>query len=367
MKNTLYFLTTILLFSCSTNKGDNVVNVSFSTENADFVSWLDIFPDMEMIRLTGEQMPILSPMSILIFRNNIYYVIDPFNTKKVHRFDQKGSYLNSIGSFGRGPNEYLYITDVMIDKHDNVMIYSGVRQGVLLTYSPNGALISRVEIPKAPQRYISLNGYHYHYMGNGSNMDYQLYVKNDNGQTVGQFLPSSTVPTVQHRGTFSLYGETLIFCPPDDNNIYQIHNGKMEVRYRFDFGKYNLPDEYYRINNQTDFYDYLESKTVTYKNSFDENDHCAIFVVYNMTNGVDMKFVMGILHKQKNIWRWFNWNPDNDFIFFMLFDGEYAYFTADPTLLKQTPGMTDRFPLLNTVTDNEGVVILRSKTSTANL
>ena len=366
MKKFFYLSFIILLFSCSSNKGDNIITATFPAEGTDVISWLDLFPDMEMIRLTGEHMPMLSPWVGLIVRDNNIYVIDPFHTKKVHRFDRNGLYLNSIGSNGRGPNEYLYLTDMMVDNHGNISIYSGMGQGVLLTYSPNGELINRFEIPNAPQRVVSLNGFNYHYMGNGTGMDYQLYVTDKNWEIVGQYLPSFTVPTLQHSGTFSLYGESLNLCPPDDNNIYQLQNGKMEVKYRFNFGTYNLPDEHYRLNGFPELIDYLTSNTVVNKNAFYENKHCAILEL-NIMKGIEYSAALGLLNKQKNVWKWFNWTPDEDFIFFRHFDDEYAYFTADLVQMKQTPGLIGRFPDLNLVTDNEGMVILRSKTKNLNL
>ena len=293
----------------------------------------------------------------------MYYSIDPRHTQQVHRFNQNGKYLNSIGSYGRGPNEYIYLTDVMVDHHGNIGIYS-VGTGVLLTYSPEGLFLERIELPYSPERFASLNGFHYHYMGMvGSGMDYRLYVTDNSGQTVGTFIPSPAAPAVPNAQTFSLSGSTLNLCPAEGNDIYHLNDGKMEVAYNFDFGAHNIPDEYYTCSGYSELLDFLV-KGLALKQVFYENRHCAILGV-SMDTDKESRFIYGILNRQKNVWRWFNWNEDDFFLQYL--DNEYAYFTASPEEMKQIPGMTERFPLLNRLTDNDDMVILKCKTATINL
>ena len=372
MKKTLYLSLIILLSSCSPNKGENIIKVSFPAPGTDLVSWLDIFPDMELIPLTGEQLPMISCHALLIVHNNIYYVIDQYQTKKIYRFNQNGIYLNSIGTHGRGPKEYLYMTDVMIDNDGNISIFSS-GGNILLTYSPDGTFLERRELSYTPHRFISHNGFNYHYYGNGSGnygddsgKDYQLYVTDESGKTVGEFLPSLPVYPLPNTHTFTLYGNTLNFCPTDDNNIYQLKDGKMEISYSFDFGAFNIPDEYY----QSDLYAVAElftKKEIAMKSGFFENRHSAILEVFIEKMMSGLRVIYGILNKRTNEWKWFNFKVEDDFFLFRYLDDEYAYFTAEPESLKQLPGMTDRFPVLKTITENDGLVILRGKTNSIKL
>jgi len=363
MKKAFYISAIVLLFSCSTNRGSSVINALIPDEGKNIMSWLDVFPDIEMIRLTGEQLPVISPYAPLVVRDNIYYVVDRYASQQIHRFDQNGKYLNSIGSRGRGQNEYISMVDVMVDSHGNINVYSGHGDRTLLTYSSDGILLEREILPYASLRFASLNGFNYHYVGIYSK--YQLYVTDNSGQVKELFPSSSRAPIFPNFQTFSLCDNALYFCPPDGNDIYQLQNGKIEVKYRFDFGVYNIPDEYYKCNNEADLIDFMRYHTVAFKDAFYENKYCAILQL-SILSGMEGWFAYGILNKQKNVWRWFNGNQD-DFMFFRYLDEEYAYFTADPELMKQTPGMIQRFPLLNTLTDNDNIVILRCKMASANL
>ena len=69
MKKLFYIICMTLLFSCSTKQEDNsIINVSFPAEGVEFVSWFDTFPDVEVIYLTGEGMPVLPVYSNFIVR-----------------------------------------------------------------------------------------------------------------------------------------------------------------------------------------------------------------------------------------------------------------------------------------------------------
>lgn len=312
--------------------------------------------------------------SNLVVRGGIYYVIDQATTRQVHRFDKDGKYLNSIGAFGRGPNEYLDMTDVMVDNKGNVSIYSK-DLGVVLTYSPDGVCLDRKELPYATERFISHQGFNYHYVGTASYQykgaaanpgDYRLYVTDNNGQTVGKYLPSQAAPALPNMQTFSLNGKNLYLCPTEGNDIYQLENGKIQTKYSFDFGEYNLPGEYYECANLGAIGEFLKDKTVASKLDFWENSQCTILEGMRQTGFMAFNPFCGIQDIKRGIWKWFNFKLDS-FIFFRYLDNDYAYFIADPEMIKQLPGLTERFPRLNTLTINDGMVFFKAKTKNVRL
>jgi len=373
MQKIFYFTFIALLFSCSTNKGEGVIDVkaSFPEVGTNFVSWLDIFPDIEMIPLTGEQAPMLSPQACrLSIHNGDYYVADPSHTQKTHRFDQNGKYLNSIGVQGRGPEEYTSILDFMVDDQGNVVIHP-YGEDVLVIYSQDGTFLERRELPLEPYTFFSFDGFDYNYVGvvgDGS----QLYVTDNSGQVVGEFLPQLTsVPYwFSNIHMFSAYDNGVNFCPAEDNSVYRLKDGKMEVKYRFDFGDYAITDEYYKKDMDA-LSGFLLSNTIAYKGGFLENGHCAVLYVA-ILGKVNPEpfwptFVMGVLDKKKDLWKWFGWDDYNSMQTPLYFDEEYTYILASAELMREMPGLTERFPLLNTVTESNDTVILKCKTKSIKL
>ena len=106
-----------LLASCSSNS-EHLIKVLYSDADGTSIFTEDLFSNMEMIHFTGEQCPILSSGVNLIVRNNIYYIADPY-TERVYSFNQHGEHLNNIGSKGRGPDEYITISEMSVNDQGN--------------------------------------------------------------------------------------------------------------------------------------------------------------------------------------------------------------------------------------------------------
>ena len=370
MKKVFYFAFFALLFSCSTDKEIKTVKVSFPEAGTNFISWLDIFPDVEMIALTGEHAPMFAQRCHLFIHDNVYYVADFAHTNKVHRFDRDGRYLNSIGTQGRGPEEYTSLYDVLVDNRGNVVVHPfGAGEGAVIVYSQDGIFLEKIEHPYISQKFFSHNGFNYHYTGVYTDQEYRLYVTDNNGQTVGEFLPQPPSAPLNYPNfqTFSLYNDAVSFCPPEGDDIYRLKDGKMEVKYRFDFGNYHITDEYYKAGPVT-LRDFLASNTIAIKESFSENGHCAVlFVTIQGAIELPPTFVMGVLDKKKDLWRWFNWDESNFMQIPLYFDEGHVYFLASAELMREEPGLAERFPLLNTISEGNDTVILKCRTDSVKL
>ena len=359
MKKILYLCFIALLFSCSADNEIKAVKVSFPEAGTNIISWLNIFPDAEVIALTGEQLPMFGTYCKFIVDDSNYYIMN-VATQRIHRLDLNGRYLNSIGAQGRGPEEYTFIQDVTLDNHGNISVQP-IGEYALVTYSPDGTFLGRRELPYRG-RYFSHNGFNYHFVGLNTDQDYQLYVTDSNSQTIGEFLPQppfSPFPFPPFR-PFSLYDNTVNFCPAEGNDIYQLKDGKMEVKYRFDFGSYGITDEYYK-KTIDELFASVSSNPIVYKYDFNESKYCAVLqtVIQGDVN-LDPIGGYGVLDKKNDVWKWFNFVSDS--IYFVYLDDEYAYLLASAELMREMPGLTERFPLLNTVTESNDTVILKCKT-----
>lgn len=74
-----------------------------------------------------------------IFDNSIY-ILDTRGQKKVLKFNMDGHYINSYGSLGKGPGEYLMLDDFDIDENGQIFIYSRNTQKLYI-YNQSGKFI----------------------------------------------------------------------------------------------------------------------------------------------------------------------------------------------------------------------------------
>ncbi len=362
------------MISCTFNSNENSrIKVDFPAENAEKISWFDLFEEMEIVQLSGENKPMFHLVSNMIVTDNAYYIIDPNATNQVHRFDKNGKFLNSIGNFGRGPEEYLDMTDVMLDTEGNVCIWSQFSEA-LFTYSPDGVMLNKKTLPYATERYFSHNGFNYHYIGtagwhyegnNANPKDYKLIITDADNAPVGQYLEgnSHSVPNLQ---TFTLIENQLYLCPNEGNEVYAVNGSEIEPKYFFDFGEYNMPKEFYEITDMKEVMARMMEMTVVNKLDFWENEDFALLECSIQEKMMSYRGLCGIAVGKKQDWKWYNWEMMN-YIFFRYLDKDFAYFIADPTDMKEEPVLVERFPELESIDPGNGMVLIKAKTGSVKL
>lgn len=80
--------------------------------------------------------------SISIAGDNIFIV----SLNKVFRFSRSGKFLNTIGAMGNGPQEYVTLIDVVINRNkEEVIFYDGGRQA-LIVYKYDGTFVRSVSL-----------------------------------------------------------------------------------------------------------------------------------------------------------------------------------------------------------------------------
>ena len=98
------------------------------------------FNDAEYVILDTEtQEAMFRGADKILFKNGKLYLLDQAS-RKIIVFDRNGSLDMSLSKRGRGPGEYLQITDFDVDDEGNIWLVDGQRN-LLLTYSSNGKFL----------------------------------------------------------------------------------------------------------------------------------------------------------------------------------------------------------------------------------
>ena len=360
IQKTTVFLCLIFL-SCSSDKGDIMVQYSASTGNELLSS--TFFDDMEIIVLHGEGTPLFGPYVSMIAKNDTYYIADHFQSGKIYLFDKNGKYLYSVGELGRGKNEYLALSDMAIEKNGDISIYSSY-EGMLYTFSPLGHFLRNTEFVYKSANLASLNGFNYHFFGDGSGASYQLYITDEKNCRIDSCIisPSNVPHFSPSPPVFTLFKGMLNLCLPLESEIYRLKDEKWSVSYRFDLGEYTVPTEYYS-KTRNEAMKFLLSQTVAIKGPFFENQKYAVLqvTVCDYKQGLT-RINYGLLEKATSTWTWYYVN-ENDFLNndnLKYMDDLYIYFIVEPALMKGI-SMIDRFPLFSEYTEEDGVVILKCR------
>lgn len=189
-------------------------------------------------------------MKVISAKDRIF--VAPWNGKSIFMFDRKGKYLSRIDKEGRGPGEYLRISDFMVtEEPEEIVLYA--REGKLNFYDWEGNFL------REQRTHLFINGMER--LPDGSlvanyalsqktlfrDTAFIVRVQNAEGVWVKGFFPLPKVQVSQPvRMVTSLYqseGRCYV-APITENTIYEYIPEKMEFepRYRFDVGGVLLPD-----------------------------------------------------------------------------------------------------------------------------
>lgn len=280
--NLLTILMLFVLFSCvnktNNNLNSTIIDVEKKPDGAIEYESVTMTP-IETIDdgLLGQDLKIR-------FTDSNIYIADAAHGC-IFKYDKEGQFINRIGSKGKGPQEYLSLTDFRV-KNDTVEIMSCVGDKTrVLRYYSNGEFISQsnydviaIAFERLGVNYIFSTSYNRKYHKN------RVLELGRSGEVLHKYLRNKTSLLPFDEEKFSKSDSFLFYKESFDNNIYSIESDNAVIRYTVDFGKYSIPKNFYRGNFYTNFEKLNKQGFFTIR-SFFENKRYAIFdLVFQSAN-----------------------------------------------------------------------------------
>jgi hypothetical protein len=240
----------LLLASCQPKEHSNLTEEIIHINPDDFINpansgddWIETIKFIPLETPEGEYIP---DDANLKFRDD-YILCGNFDMLLI--FKEDGSFVNSIRTQGKGPEEYAWIFDYdMLPGTDEIVI-NGDRSMVF--YGIDGHFIEKQNIPLRPMGIAALGGDYFAFaperfrQGRDDSVGkYQLIITNRQGEIVERHFEFPYYLMVDFESNFikSPDGNGSIFVLSYDLNIYEIGPGtELKTKYTIDFGALN-PD-----------------------------------------------------------------------------------------------------------------------------
>lgn len=243
------FLCLILLCACHNSKKTEtypVLKVSFGKEK---ISALDIFDKFEIVSLeTNDSSLLVWPDKVLYWKGQ--YMVFDSKTPSLFVFDENGNFIKKIGKRGDGPEEYTEIYDVIQDKEtgeiDMLSPY-----GEIFVYTSEGAFIKRTRLPQKSnyQSFEDCGNYFITWtLPNAEDEDGISLISKNNMQCVKSYWKGNRNLYFLYPRAFYKYGEDVFFSRPFSREVYRVSKDKMNIAYKWDFGKDNYSIEDWDIS-----------------------------------------------------------------------------------------------------------------------
>lgn len=275
------------LYSCSSGTGlkepdqaEYTVVVS-SEIGKDKTQFSELFSEIKYIPLETSDDVLIKNISMLKQVGDYIYILDTYS-HTFFSFNLEGEFCWKINTVGKGPEEYIHLTDFDIDAKNN-RLYLFSRGEKTLLYDLSGKFLVEYSMPIAAISLAYNKDRIYAYIGNnyGQPDNCQLLTLNMDGSILSRDIPfltdkSGDLSVYNSSRAFYHYGDEICFYMPFLPNIYKIVDGVISLKYHFDFGEYELPGDYFEEYSLDDLRD---SKYAYGLNSCWENEDYLVFKV----------------------------------------------------------------------------------------
>ena len=246
MKKFVFILLSFcFLFSCHQFQNRSiglvyVVNVD-EAQKSDFYSMFDSVAYISLETIDDNE---IGQIDRILYYNEKYIITDRL-TNRVFIFNDDGKFYSAIDAIGNGPGEYVQITDVAVDKFEDMIKIQDAMQGKIVSYDLDGHFIKETKFPifPAPMQFCQVNkdkyAFDYQRCSKEKEWQYNLFISSEylSGE-ISKFLPYDKPLDVcfSPRVTLQEIDDEVLYIPLYSPTIYTIDSFELKPRYTFDFG-----------------------------------------------------------------------------------------------------------------------------------
>ncbi len=256
----------VVLCACNKEPTTNqqIKNIAFYKLNHGKKDSLSLILDKsKIIRLRSfSKTDLIGSVSAVKFNGNRFYVLDQ-RMKKIVVYDYNGYPLNILNHKGRGPNEYLSISDFCVTA-DGTLVVSDARSKKILFYDENLSFIKYIKVP------FAINAIHHlpnnqflvalYAWNQGKYSDSQVVLADSDFNiinTLVRYTPPIDPDFILSTTRFVTNNEKIFYHRAISDDIYTFdQSGKILCVYHLDFGNMAIPDKY-KINTEQHYINHV--------------------------------------------------------------------------------------------------------------
>ncbi|MFS4457433.1 6-bladed beta-propeller [Maribacter sp. 2304DJ31-5] len=248
----------LIIISCKKNsksnkipKELNIESIYVNPKNATTVAISSLYENIELLKLeSSSDNQIMGQIDKLEVHDG-NYVIQADNGLFI--FNENGDFLDKFDFRGKGPGEYINLSDYFFDTEENTFSIYDSKSKKINIYDKLGNFIKEIKTDLDAYSFTKLKDDKYAvYIGSGwynEKSKNRLNLLTEDGEITSKFIPiKKNEAKFLHLGDLNnfqkLKNETLFLYSFNDT-IYNINAlNHLEPKYYIDFGESKVPDEY---------------------------------------------------------------------------------------------------------------------------
>jgi len=219
-----------LLLSCENDKPISTNHRRIEINLTDAVKFMECSEIMHLnrfVNLETNEKCLIGGIDKVLLVDTFLYVLDREITKSLYVFNDKGRFIKKLSSQGKGPREYLSLSDVVYDKWMNKLFVLDRGGAKLLVFNLTGDLLDVVNLDDGYSFLRVLDKDKFVFYSNyTSHKNKQFTISLKNGEIVKAFrdVPPGQMSYGYSHDVFCKSSDSCLFSLPLDNKIYKISN-----------------------------------------------------------------------------------------------------------------------------------------------
>lgn len=307
MRDLTYLLCCVFVFSFLYSCSEKETTTTLETINIDYNNEVNVenslttnyFKSRKLIKLETTKESLISNISRLIVFDNYYFIFDQ-DTKSIYKFNEFGKYISKINRIGKGPGQYLKISDFTIDTKE--------KQIILLSNTPNDLMYFDLDFNFIKQ---TKNTEYYSYISTDQSSMYLInslakydgnYISINHGDKHNEFLPVESF--IKDKVFYSqrpniIKSDHIYFFKVYDNIVYEVAENNVLPKYQIEFGEKAVGQNLIEENELMNIFQICSKEGLICRiNDFREGDHYLTFgmwpfnkiVIYNKKEKIGQLF-----------------------------------------------------------------------------
>lgn len=262
-----------------------------------------IFDSVDIIPLKERDSSLLVSIDKLIELEGIYYILDK-KYSKLYSFDSNGVLLNTYGSIGHGPGEFLGIEDFAVDQtNERIAILSNDNKAIYYYSLGNAQFLEKINIkvygnslcilPKTKEAIVYIN-----HNGNNLSRNRNILLLNGSGDILDRYFaynPLLSNSIVSLSGFLRKSNGKIFFSKPFDETIYLYDSGKFKSYVNININSSNVERHQEDFDKLININTLKENSTRFLLNTFLMNED---YIVFSYHSKARRKSVIYNIHTQ---------------------------------------------------------------------
>ena len=244
--------------------------LTFRKENAVEFSNSNLSKNKTVIPLETNEQSLIAGFSGVKKDDENLFVYSRYRSYPILRFDIRGNFINQIGISGNGPNEFIRLLDIEINKRGSTVELLTNQKVICFSY--DGVPINSKDLAIPAHSFtVSDDFYWFCTSNNRIGHDHRLYVTDQNFQIINKFLSDKTnlLPFDEENFYQSPY---ITFREAFYRNLYTIKGDSLRLAYTLSFPNMEYPDEIHQMDPNSVLY-YIRSLHTADLRCYLENDN----------------------------------------------------------------------------------------------